>query len=156
GADARPRRGDRHAVTEAANADDGEASARPGPGRGAAVRPPSVDAVLVRVRAALPGERDPDALRDAARAVVDAERQRPGAGDRAVASADELAAETVARLESWADVPAAAAINATGVVIHTNLGRAPWPAEAILAAREASGGLLLELVRSSGRRGARF
>ncbi|TMC59498.1 MAG: L-seryl-tRNA(Sec) selenium transferase, partial [Chloroflexi bacterium] len=48
-------------------------------------------------------------------------------------------------------------INATGVIVHTNLGRAPWPREAIEAARTvASGPLLLELDRDTGRRGHRY
>jgi len=42
------------------------------------------------------------------------------------------------------------------VIIHTNLGRAPWPDEAIAAAVAAAGPLLLEIDRSTGRRGARF
>ncbi len=48
-------------------------------------------------------------------------------------------------------------INATGVIIHTNLGRAPWPQAAIEAAAAAAADyLLLELDRETGRRGSRF
>jgi L-seryl-tRNA(Ser) seleniumtransferase len=48
-------------------------------------------------------------------------------------------------------------VNATGVIIHTNLGRATWPAAAIDAARLAAASPgFLELDRGSGRRGARF
>ncbi len=48
-------------------------------------------------------------------------------------------------------------INATGVIVHTNLGRAPWPEAAIRAAADAAAGtLFLELDRASGRRGRRF
>ena len=48
-------------------------------------------------------------------------------------------------------------INGTGVIVHTNLGRAPWPRAAIEAAAEAAGAyLFLELDRGTGRRGARF
>ena len=47
-------------------------------------------------------------------------------------------------------------INATGVLVHTNLGRAPWPASvAAGAAALATDYLLLELDRATGRRGAR-
>src|SRR5258706_520770 len=61
------------------------------------------------------------------------------------------------RLQRTHGRPGATAINATGVIIHTNLGRAPWPAAAIEAAVAVAGAyLLLELDRDSGRRGARF
>ena len=42
-------------------------------------------------------------------------------------------------------------INATGVIVHTNLGRAPWPRAAIAAAGAAAAGtLFLELDRGTG------
>ena len=48
-------------------------------------------------------------------------------------------------------------INATGVIVHTNLGRAPWPGAAVAAAAAAAeGDLFLELDRATGRRGRRF
>jgi L-seryl-tRNA(Ser) seleniumtransferase len=48
-------------------------------------------------------------------------------------------------------------LNATGVILHTNLGRAPWPKAAIDAAtRAARGYSLLEFDRDAGRRGPRF
>ena len=48
-------------------------------------------------------------------------------------------------------------INATGVLLHTNLGRAAWPAVAIEAARAAAAGpSMLELDPETGRRGRRF
>ena len=48
-------------------------------------------------------------------------------------------------------------INATGVIIHTNLGRAPWPAEVARSRpAAANSSLLLELDRETGRRGHRF
>jgi L-seryl-tRNA(Ser) seleniumtransferase len=46
-------------------------------------------------------------------------------------------------------------INATGVVLHTNLGRAPLPARALAAAARAGGYADLEVDRGSGRRGKR-
>jgi len=120
------------------------------------VRPPSVDAVLRAARARLAGNRDNDALRDAARAVVDEERERLRSG-APPATVDELADALVAMLNAWLHPAAVVAINATGVIVHTNLGRAPWPAEAIAAAEAAARDyLLLEIDRASGRRGARF
>ena len=48
-------------------------------------------------------------------------------------------------------------INATGVLLHTNLGRAAWPTAAIAAARAAAAApSMLELDPGTGRRGRRF
>jgi L-seryl-tRNA(Ser) seleniumtransferase len=47
------------------------------------------------------------------------------------------------------------AINATGVIVHTNLGRAPLAAEAVAAAAAAHGYCNLELDLDTGGRGAR-
>src|SRR5262245_24934971 len=119
-------------------------------------RPPSVEAVLAVVRRELDGAVAPDAMTAAARAVVAEERDRLASGDVA-ASVEALAAEVAARLAAFGDVALETVINATGVIVHTNLGRAPWPRAAIEAARSAAGDyLLLELDRESGRRGARF
>ncbi len=46
-------------------------------------------------------------------------------------------------------------INATGVVLHTNLGRAPWAPRAIKAAQAAMGYCDVEFDRHEGRRGGR-
>ncbi len=124
-------------------------------------RPPSVERVLGPVRASLPGA-DPSALAALVRAVVDGERERLACGGQARA-AEELAAETVGRVRAFTDPVAEGGpvpprvINATGVVLHTNLGRAPWPAAAIEAASVAAAGYgYLELEEVTGRRGARF
>jgi L-seryl-tRNA(Ser) seleniumtransferase len=47
-------------------------------------------------------------------------------------------------------------INATGVVVHTNLGRAPWSASARAAAARAAGACDLEVDLASGARGGRL
>jgi L-seryl-tRNA(Ser) seleniumtransferase len=117
--------------------------------------PPSVESVLAAVRPRLGAAREHGAVVAAARAIVDEERSRleGGAPARPV---DELATAAIARLDDFGAMPAET-INATGVIVHTNLGRAPWPAAAIEAAAAAAGGyLLLELDRATGRRGARF
>jgi L-seryl-tRNA(Ser) seleniumtransferase len=121
-------------------------------------RPPSVEAVLALVRAEVEAT-EPAALTGAARRVVDAERERLAAGFPA-ASPGELADAVVAQLEAFVD-PAGSlpphVVNATGVVLHTNLGRAPWPRAARLAAQGAAAGYgYLELDEVTGRRGARF
>jgi L-seryl-tRNA(Ser) seleniumtransferase len=101
-------------------------------------RPPSVDAVV-----------------NAARAVVDDERTRLAAGE-AARSTDALGAEVATRIEGFADAGPLPVINATGVIVHTNLGRAPWALGVADATAKLTGRyLLLELDRETGRRGAR-
>ena len=122
-------------------------------------RPPSVEHVLARVRDRLDGPREPAAVLAVAREVIDSERQRLQVDGASPTDLDALAAEAVSRLDGFAgEVVAApsAVINATGVIVHTNLGRAPWPAAvtggiAALATRYQ----LLELDRATGRRGPR-
>ncbi|MBA3875551.1 MAG: L-seryl-tRNA(Sec) selenium transferase [Anaerolinea sp.] len=127
-------------------------------------RPPSVERVLAVARRAA-GDRDPDAVLAVAREVVDGERARlaSGGAPRDVAA---LGAATVATLEAFdgsvgagrvPDAGPTRVINATGVIIHTNLGRAAWPRAASEAARRAAeGSILLELDRATGRRGVRY
>jgi L-seryl-tRNA(Ser) seleniumtransferase len=96
-----------------------------------------------------------DAQLAAARGVVDEERAALAAG-RTPRPLDQLAAAAAARLRP-ADSGPVRVINATGVIVHTNLGRASWPNAAIDAAeRAASSALFLELDRTTGRRGARY
>ena len=126
------------------------------------VRPPSVDVVLRAAAAGLDG-RDRGAVTDVARAVI-ADERASLAGGGAPRPTEALAADLVARLASLDDPGAAAAgsglvpvINATGVILHTNRGRAPWPEAAIAAARlAASAPSMLELDADTGRRGRRF
>ena len=119
-------------------------------------RPPSVETVLVAVRASVDGVRETGAMLSAAREVVADERGRLSAGEEP-RDADRLAAEVVERLDAFDAATPGRVINATGVIVHTNLGRAPWPDAAIRAAADAAAGyLLLELDRESGRRGARL
>jgi len=118
-------------------------------------RPPSVEAVLVEVRALRPSSSHPDAWAAAAREIVAEERERLSDGAEPTALSD-LASQVVDRLEGWTASPVVRTINATGVILHTNLGRAPWAVEAIEAARAAAGSVLLEIDPGSGRRAARF
>ncbi|HSK53078.1 MAG TPA: L-seryl-tRNA(Sec) selenium transferase [Clostridia bacterium] len=124
-----------------------------------ATRPPSVERVLASVRGRLDGGADPTVATEAAREVVAEERQRlaTGSAARGAASLGDAVLERLAgRAEGWRD-GLAPVINATGVIVHTNLGRAPWPAAAGAAAVGlAAEYLMLELDRDSGRRGRRF
>jgi L-seryl-tRNA(Ser) seleniumtransferase len=107
---------------------------------------PSVDELLRELD-------EPHALAvEAARAVLERARAaiRAGGepGDLALALRDELAA---ARRPSLRRV-----LNASGVVVHTNLGRAPLPAAALERVREIGGGYSnLEYDLAAGRRGSR-
>ncbi len=71
-----------------------------------------------------------------------------------------LAAEVAMRIEALTDparMAPALVINATGVILHTNLGRAPWSEIARAAADVAAAGYgFLELDPATGRRGQRF
>jgi L-seryl-tRNA(Ser) seleniumtransferase len=117
-------------------------------------RPPSVDAVLRRLRPSVNGAA-PGALTDVVRDVVADERTRLRAGGTP-RDAGLLADEARQRIDGFEDPGIPAAINATGVIVHTNLGRAPLPADVARAMAEAASSyVLLEMDRGTGRRGAR-
>ncbi|OGO57511.1 MAG: L-seryl-tRNA(Sec) selenium transferase [Chloroflexi bacterium RBG_16_69_14] len=122
-------------------------------------RPPSVERLLAVVRLDVAGAIEPDALAAVARDVVADERTRLAAGGTPT-SMDALADTVRERLGAFTDPLASgltSVLNATGVILHTNLGRAPWAAEAIEAAmRVAAGYSLLEFDRGAGRLGPRF
>jgi L-seryl-tRNA(Ser) seleniumtransferase len=121
----------------------------------ARARPPSVERVLQALRPLTP-DVDPDARLAAARDAIASEGSRLLAGEPS-RSATDLARAASEALAGFAALEIASAINATGVIIHTNLGRAPWPrAAAEAVAQVATGSLLLELDAGTGRRGARF
>lgn len=91
----------------------------------------------------------------AIRAAVDERRQALLAGRASDPSVDDAAVE---RALDRALAPALRrVINATGVVLHTNLGRAPLAPEAIRAVEQvASGYSNLELDLQAGERGSRY
>ncbi len=123
-------------------------------------RPPSVARLLDEVRRRADHDAtDAGALGAVARAEIDAERAklRDGAPPRSLkALAEAVEAAIDAFLDPTASIPGRV-VNATGVVLHTNLGRAPWPDVAQHAALAAASGYgYLELDPVAGRRGPRF
>jgi len=117
--------------------------------------PPSIERILAAARPKM-DDRDHDAVVAAAREVVAEERDRLSVGAQATA-VDALADAVIARLDALAAPGLVPVVNATGVIVHTNLGRAPWPEAAIRAATAAAqGASLLEMDRATGQRGARF
>jgi L-seryl-tRNA(Ser) seleniumtransferase len=119
-------------------------------------RPPSVERLLAVARPRA-GEREREALVAAARETVADERARLTAGAQP-RSIEALAGAVLSRLDAHVrGVLPIRVINASGVIVHTNLGRAPWPEAAIRAAEAAAREpLFLELDRETGRRGRRY
>jgi L-seryl-tRNA(Ser) seleniumtransferase len=97
------------------------------------------------------GVDDPLAV-DAARTVLDCARSEIRAGREP----GDLPERVRGELERARRPRLRRVLNATGVVIHTNLGRAPLPAAALDGVREAAGGYSnLEYDLGRGRRGSR-
>lgn len=94
------------------------------------------------------------AVAEAARSLVDSARKAILAGGPAPSLAD-LAAALPEAVSARARPHMQRVINATGVVLHTNLGRAPLPRAAIDAILAASGACNLELDLETGLRGSR-
>src|SRR5574341_256591 len=94
---------------------------------------------------------------DALRRVLDETRERLRAnGSADPPGDDELIARTRATLHEWIAPTLRRVINATGVIVHTNLGRAPLSDAAIAAMIEVAGGYsTLEFDLETGKRGSR-
>ncbi|MFM8273010.1 MAG: L-seryl-tRNA(Sec) selenium transferase [Gemmata sp.] len=118
---------------------------------------PAVSAVLARpALVAAREQHPPDALTAEVRGALAALRARLARGEAVAVDLDALAAEARAALDARARPGLRPVINATGVVLHTNLGRAPLPESAARAAYEAARGYLnLELELTSGKRSSR-
>jgi L-seryl-tRNA(Ser) seleniumtransferase len=130
------------------------------PGRRATARAdlstlPRIDA-LVAAAGALVETHGRDQATDALRRAVDAARSALAAGaELAVPDAGELVDRAAADLASRRPGPPRPVLNATGVVVHTNLGRAPLSAAARTAMDAAAGACDLELDLGTGGRGSR-
>jgi len=120
-------------------------------------RLPSIERLLQGLEAAGDLGRHPRRLVVAcAREAVDRARRRLAAAPgSSVATVEALLVETRALLAERSAPSLARAVNATGIVLHTNLGRAPLPAAARRAVAEAEGYAVLEIDAASGVRGSR-
>ena len=117
---------------------------------------PSVDSLVLAVERLLGGEALPrELLVEAARAEIAAARQRVAA-EGAAPPTDTLAHATLARARALVTPSLRPLINATGVIIQTNLGRAPLSEAALRAMREVGAGYSnLEYDLEAGTRGSR-
>jgi L-seryl-tRNA(Ser) seleniumtransferase len=114
---------------------------------------PSVDALLADERLQTDGARA--LVTQITREALDAARTAITNGGDAP-SHDAIVTEVTHRLEAATRAPLQPLINATGVILHTNLGRAPLAEEAIVAMAEVSRGYSdLEYDITAGRRGSR-
>ncbi|TNE90218.1 MAG: L-seryl-tRNA(Sec) selenium transferase [Deltaproteobacteria bacterium] len=89
-----------------------------------------------------------------AHAVLD--ELRAGIRSGEVTELPDVATTVAARTRSFLAGSKVPVINATGVVVHTNLGRAPWPDAAIDAAQRVARYTNLEMSLESGQRGGRL
>ncbi|MBA4370169.1 MAG: L-seryl-tRNA(Sec) selenium transferase [Coriobacteriaceae bacterium] len=118
---------------------------------------PKVDALLEREDiAALAGEVPRALVVDAVREAVEAVRGSLLEGHEADAGADAVAAEAIRIARAKARRSLRRVINATGIVVHTNLGRSPLADAAVDAVAEVARGYsTLEYDVESGERGSR-
>lgn len=75
---------------------------------------------------------------------------------REVADLDAIAGRVRAQLDDWLHPHPVRVLNASGVLLHTNLGRAPLSSDAREAAIEAAGYCDLEVELETGKRGSRL
>ena len=117
---------------------------------------PAVDALARLPEAALLAAAHGEVqLLAATRAALEAARQAIGGGD-AAPSLTALLATMQAQLEAAEQPSLRPVINAGGVIIHTNLGRAPLSAAALAAVQAVAGGYSnLEYDLEAGGRGSR-
>jgi len=117
---------------------------------------PSVERVLQEIRSGRPGEEWPhDLLVEAVRSTLEEARREIAAGATPPDLA-EVCSRSLGRLQAWLRPTLQPAINASGVILHTNLGRAPLSRAALEAVRRVGQGYCnLEYDLEAGQRGSR-
>ncbi len=118
---------------------------------------PAVETLIQLLQQHMNGDMLPrDLLADAARQELDAARQAIASG-AAAPPPEQLLAATAVRARTAAQPSLQPLINATGVIIQTNLGRAPLSHAALRAMREIGAGYSnLEYDLGTGERGSRY
>jgi L-seryl-tRNA(Ser) seleniumtransferase len=118
---------------------------------------PAVNAVLdAPALASLRSDYSQEQLVAAVRDELTAAREHLRNGDRTVPDAELVARRAAERLGREQQPKLRRVINATGIVLHTNLGRAPMAEEAARAAYDAARAYLnLEMDLASGKRSSR-
>jgi len=118
---------------------------------------PSVDELLRSpALAGAAAQHGHESLADAARCSVQAARDKLRAGVSVDTGSDALAAHALALLEDRARPSLQPAINATGILLHTGLGRAVLPETAVAHAHEVIAGYsTLAIEAETGLRGSR-
>jgi L-seryl-tRNA(Ser) seleniumtransferase len=93
----------------------------------------------------------------AIRSVLEQVRKRAATGKGStLPGREKILNEATSLLESWTSPPLQPVINASGVILHTNLGRAPLSAASLQAIEAVAHGYTnLELDLSNGKRGSR-
>jgi len=115
---------------------------------------PRIDA-LVRAAPDLVARHGPGPATEALRRAVAGARARLLAGTEAPVLLADLVAVAAEDLAARRPGPPRAVLNASGIVVHTNLGRAPLSAAARAAVADAAGYCDLEYDLATGGRGAR-
>jgi L-seryl-tRNA(Ser) seleniumtransferase len=120
---------------------------------------PSVDRVLGKKEVnALIQKEGRKAVTDAVRSLILKRRRAVmGGGGRKEAEPGEIAEEEIrSELQAMKTPSIVRVVNATGVVIHTNLGRSPLPSSCLDYLKEVAGGYCnLEYNVREGKRGSR-
>ncbi len=117
---------------------------------------PSVDALLQQAEKSLSEEYGRSLLTQAIRAALEEVRGEIRAGGLLPPS-ETILARAQSRLAAWTKPSLESVINATGVILHTNLGRAPLSqaaTQAILSAASAYNNLEFDM--QTGKRGSRL
>lgn len=118
---------------------------------------PSVERLAQLVEQEGPGRYPRPLIVACAREVVHTVRERLLNDEAVAVDPQTLLAEVQALLGRRTAATLTRAVNATGIIVHTNLGRAPLSARARAAMVEAARGYsTLEVDADSGRRGARY